>query len=122
MLEMRLIDEKPYISVFYKNTTAEPEAMNIPRCGPSCPLDKMFTLYKDLLPTDWEAECKLPLMTMSYEEKLFCIVAVTVLVTSCLALLLVLMLVYAAITYNRRRHYQELYNIRTGPSRRSQLI
>uniref|UniRef100_A0A7G3AIU4 acid phosphatase n=1 Tax=Lutzomyia longipalpis TaxID=7200 RepID=A0A7G3AIU4_LUTLO len=127
MLEMRLIDEKPYISVFYKNTTAEPEAMNIPRCGPSCPLDKMFTLYKDLLPTDWEAECKLPLMTMSYEEKDLSspsspIVAVTVLVTSCLALLLVLMLVYAAITYNRRRHYQELYNIRTGPSRRSQLI
>uniref|UniRef100_A0A1L8DYR1 acid phosphatase n=2 Tax=Nyssomyia neivai TaxID=330878 RepID=A0A1L8DYR1_9DIPT len=127
MLEMRLIDEKPYISVFYKNTTAEPEPMNIPRCGKSCPLDKMFSLYNDALPTDWEDECKLPLMTMSYEEMEISsssssIVAVTVLVTSCLALLLVLMLVYAAITYNRRRSYQEFYNIRVGPSRRTQLI
>ncbi|XP_055697004.1 prostatic acid phosphatase isoform X2 [Phlebotomus papatasi] len=68
MLEMRLIDDKPYISVFYKNTTAEPQPMNIPRCGRSCPLDKMFDLYRDVLPVDWEAECKLPLMTMSYEE------------------------------------------------------
>uniref|UniRef100_A0A6B2EF65 acid phosphatase n=1 Tax=Phlebotomus kandelakii TaxID=1109342 RepID=A0A6B2EF65_9DIPT len=68
MLEMRLIEDKPYISVFYKNTTAEPEPMYIPQCGKSCPLKKMFQLYSDLLPHDWEAECKLPLMTMSYEE------------------------------------------------------
>ncbi|XP_059611252.1 prostatic acid phosphatase isoform X2 [Phlebotomus argentipes] len=68
MLELRLFDGKPFVSVFYKNTTAEPEAMDIPRCGKSCPLEKMFLLYADLLPDDWESECKLPLMTMSYEE------------------------------------------------------
>ncbi|GAB0094173.1 prostatic acid phosphatase [Sergentomyia squamirostris] len=126
MMEMRLIDNQPYISVYYKNTTAEPEAMNIPNCGPSCPLDKMFTLYEDLLPTDWESECKLPLMTMSYEEvdnssSSSSIVAVTVIVTSCLALLLVLLLAYAGITYQRRRHYQELYTYH-GSTIRTQLI
>jgi lysosomal acid phosphatase len=68
MIELHLIDQRPYISVFYKNTSAEPEAMYIPNCGQRCPLDKMFELYEAVLPVDWEQECQLSMLSMPYVD------------------------------------------------------
>lgn len=68
LLEMRINDQnKPYISVFYKNTTAEPSALQIPDCGVACPLETMFDLYEDILPHNWEEECQM--LMFEYGEK-----------------------------------------------------
>lgn len=69
MLELRVDDRNtPLVSVFYRNTTAEPQPLHIPGCGPSCPLNKMIDLYYDVLPEDWQAECQRSTLTMTYGE------------------------------------------------------
>lgn len=69
MMELRVDDNNtPLVSVFYRNTTAEPEPLYIPGCGISCPLTKMNKLYQDVLPEDWHAECQRSTLTMTYEE------------------------------------------------------
>lgn len=68
MLELRKINGSPFVSIYYRNTTEEPIAMNIPNCGQSCPLKKMFELYKNVLPIDWENECQISMLAMTYEE------------------------------------------------------
>ncbi|XP_032595749.1 prostatic acid phosphatase isoform X2 [Drosophila grimshawi] len=69
MLELRVdANNMPLVSVFYKNTTAEPLPMNIPNCGVSCPLAKLIDLYADVLPGNWVDECKRSTLTMTYEE------------------------------------------------------
>lgn len=59
MIELRILNEIPFVSVFYKNTTEEPKPMFIPDCGTMCPLDVMIKLYKDVLPDDWTNECRM---------------------------------------------------------------
>lgn len=60
MIELRKSTSNQFfISIYYKNTTKEPSPMNIPGCGTVCPLDKMYSLYNDVIPKDWESECKL---------------------------------------------------------------
>lgn len=68
MLELRIVGVKPFVSVFYKNTTAEPTAMYIPNCGTLCPLEKLYDLYAPLLPQNWESECQMSMLSMSYVE------------------------------------------------------
>lgn len=69
MLELRVDNSNtPLVSVFYKNTTAEPQPLDIPGCGVSCPLKKLVKIYQDVLPMDWERECKRSTMMMTYEE------------------------------------------------------
>ncbi|XP_035775873.1 prostatic acid phosphatase-like [Anopheles albimanus] len=58
----------PYVQVFYKNTTNEPFLLPIPGCGERCPLDEMFKIYDDILPKNWDSECELSLLSMSYVE------------------------------------------------------
>lgn len=69
LFELR-IDEhnQPFVSIFYKNTSAEPTLLNIPDCGVACPLERMYTIYKDILPVNWEKECRLSTMMMTYDE------------------------------------------------------
>lgn len=66
MIELRLLNKIPFVSVFYKNTTEEPKPMFIPECGTMCPLDVMIKLYKDVLPDDWINECRMPKQTLGY--------------------------------------------------------
>lgn len=57
-----------YVSVFYKNTSAEPEPMNIPNCGMRCPLSQTFKVYEDILPENWERECQVSFLSLTYVE------------------------------------------------------
>ncbi|XP_058129225.1 prostatic acid phosphatase [Anopheles ziemanni] len=60
---------EPYVQVFYKNTTADvPFSLPIPGCGERCPLAKMFEIYDEIIPKDWESECQLSMLSMSYVE------------------------------------------------------
>jgi lysosomal acid phosphatase len=64
MFELREYSDGHRVQVFYKNTTAEPKPLDLPGCGTSCPLDKMFELYKTVLPVHWADECTLSLLQM----------------------------------------------------------
>lgn len=70
MLELRIIDNTPHVALVYKrgpqDTTAE--HMEIPECGKYCPLSKMFDLYENVMPRDWDEECRLGTLTISYED------------------------------------------------------
>lgn len=68
MLELRLLNDVPVVQIFYKNTTAEPLLMSIPYCGVSCPLAKMYELYEPVLPGNFEDECRMSMLAMTYEE------------------------------------------------------
>lgn len=58
----------PYVSIYYKNTTSEPEPMAIPNCGKRCPLNQMFDVYSDVLPDNWNRECQVSIMSLTYVE------------------------------------------------------
>ncbi|XP_052899649.1 prostatic acid phosphatase [Anopheles moucheti] len=70
MLELRqpANGEQAYVEIFYKNTTTEPFQLTVPGCTAQCPLDKMFEIYDSMMPKDWESECQLSLLSMSYVE------------------------------------------------------
>lgn len=70
LFELRSYSDGYRVQVFYKNTTAEPEPLNLPGCGPSCPLDKMFEIYKGVIPVSWEKECALSLLQMPLAESI----------------------------------------------------
>ncbi|XP_062121652.1 LOW QUALITY PROTEIN: prostatic acid phosphatase [Drosophila sulfurigaster albostrigata] len=102
MFELRVNDQnKPLVSLFYKNTTAEPLPMDIPGCGVSCPLEKLFQLYEDVLPVDWDAECQRSTLTMTYEEAN--LGAATAMLIGIIAALLCIS--YGLMVYYRRRNY-----------------
>lgn len=47
-----------YVQVFYRNSTAGDLApLDIPNCGTKCPLNQLFELYKEILPSDFKTEC-----------------------------------------------------------------
>lgn len=45
-------DNEYYVQLFYRRDNSEYiPPINIPNCGIKCPLDSLFSLYKDILPT-----------------------------------------------------------------------
>ncbi|KAF5290084.1 hypothetical protein FQA39_LY14865 [Lamprigera yunnana] len=49
------------VEVFLRNSTnptAEPHHLRIPNCDYFCPLDKLISLTKSVIPVNWEEECK----------------------------------------------------------------
>lgn len=52
-------DKDYYIQLFYRaNGEENPSALDIPRCGKKCDLDKFHELYRDIIPDDFESECR----------------------------------------------------------------
>lgn len=64
LFELRQYGKDYRVQVFYKNSTANPAPLDLPGCGTSCPLDKMFEVYKEVLPVNWDDECALSLLQM----------------------------------------------------------
>lgn len=70
LFELYKLKNEYTVKIFYRNTTDENlTPLNIPNCGPNCPLNKLFEIYKDVLPEDdFYTECKIPVLSMTYEE------------------------------------------------------
>lgn len=54
-----------HVEIYYKRDRGEDEVplkpLFIPNCGEKCPLEKLYEIYNDILPTqDFETECRLP--------------------------------------------------------------
>lgn len=73
LFELRELNGENFVQVFYKNST-EARLLDLPNCGTLCPLDKMFLIYKEILPENWERECATSILQMpldvSIEESL----------------------------------------------------
>ena len=62
LFDLRLKNDKPHLEIFYKRnaTTTEATPLYVPDCGYSCPLEKLYRLYDDILPKgDIAEECGL---------------------------------------------------------------
>ncbi|XP_046672861.1 prostatic acid phosphatase-like [Homalodisca vitripennis] len=60
LLELRLIDQDYFVTLFYRNSTvSEPLLLTMKSCSAVCPLEQFLTLIQPLLPEDWHQECQL---------------------------------------------------------------
>uniref|UniRef100_A0A1Q3F398 acid phosphatase n=1 Tax=Culex tarsalis TaxID=7177 RepID=A0A1Q3F398_CULTA len=59
---------EPYVSVYYKNSSAEPTLLTVPGCGQRCPLSQTFKVYEDVLPENWKRECQVSFLSLTYVE------------------------------------------------------
>lgn len=62
LFEIRIRKNVPYMEIFYKRSadTKTLELLYIPKCGYACPLQKLYTLYDNILPkNDIQTECNL---------------------------------------------------------------
>lgn len=108
LLEMRIDNKKPLISIFYKTTSEDPKPLDIPGCGIQCPLAKMYELYSDVIPDVWESECDItnPFPNFSFlisddDRRSFAMNALAIVVI----LVLLTTLIYLGAVYYRRRSY-----------------
>lgn len=108
LFELKKINEKYVVQVFYKNTTDEPRLLELPNCGSSCPLNKMFEIYRDVLPVNYDDECTLSLLQMplnvSVEESLSLL---TIFVFIGLMLIVGIFVLFIATVYKRRDYLSE---------------
>lgn len=61
-----------YVDIFYKPfEDTEPTKLFIPNCDEKCPLNKIYELYRDIIPTeDFNTECRIT-QTQRNEENNF---------------------------------------------------
>ncbi|XP_018561726.1 prostatic acid phosphatase-like isoform X2 [Anoplophora glabripennis] len=54
-----LATDKYGVEIYLRNSTSvPPHKMTLPGCDTFCPLEKLVTLTKDVIPEKWEEECK----------------------------------------------------------------
>lgn len=59
---------EPYVSVYYKNSSADATLLSIPGCGKKCALSQTFKVYQDILPESWKRECQVSFLSLTYVE------------------------------------------------------
>lgn len=105
LFELREINDGHFVQVFYKNTT-EARLLDLPNCGTLCPLEKMFEVYKDVLPNHWENECRLSILQMpldvNIEESLS---LMTIFGFVVLMFLVSMFVLFIATVYKQRKDY-----------------
>lgn len=115
MFELRKISVDDYrVQVFYKNTTADPEPLDLPNCGTLCPLDKMFEIYKEVLPVNWDDECTLSLFQMPLAESVDDSISKTTIFSFVVLMLAAGILVLFIATAYKRRDYEKWNNFNEG--------
>lgn len=63
--ELHKSNDEYHVEIYYKSYRGEDpvplEPLSIPNCGKKCPLEKLYEIYKDILPTeDFDTECHVP--------------------------------------------------------------
>lgn len=115
MLELRqsTSGDEPYVSVYYKNSTEEPEPMAIPTCGKRCPLNQMFAVYSAILPDNWQRECQVSILSLTYvEADMSSSTSVIGIVFLSMVGVLVVALAMGAYLRRRRSYYNDKWYLR----------
>lgn len=106
MLELRQPPSgEPYVSIYYKNTTAEPEAMDIPSCGKRCPLRQMFEVYEDVIPDEWDRECQVSMDYLETNVGDSSVSTISIVTIVAIAITVMLILMVLVVWRNRCRRY-----------------
>lgn len=64
LFELHEDTDKYIVKVFYRNdTNEEPYLLNLPDCPAPCTIDAFAESIKTLLPTDWDEECRIPMIS-----------------------------------------------------------
>lgn len=61
LFELYKEDDSYFMQLFYKNSTATKfPALEIPNCSKKCPLEKLYEIHREILPTKaFDEECAL---------------------------------------------------------------
>lgn len=64
MFELHQINGTFHVELYYKQERGEDlvplQPLLIPYCGQKCPLNKLYEIYRDIIPTeDFDTECRL---------------------------------------------------------------
>ncbi|KAJ8313722.1 hypothetical protein KUTeg_008283 [Tegillarca granosa] len=94
IIELHQNSEGYYVNILYKNETDKAYNLTVPGCQKDCMFTDFIKLTKDVIPTDWEAECGLPSNSTT--------VIVSIILGGILFLLLVT-LVITCFHYQRKR-------------------
>ena len=112
LIELRLIDRNPFVSIFYKNSSAEPKPLFIPKCGTMCPLGDMLDLYQPVLPEDWAQECQLSMLQMTYVDvdiqSTFSMFTISMILMMSVAVLVVILVFYRRRSFNNDKWYYRI--------------
>ena len=114
MFELRKYGDDLRVQVFYKNTTADPQPIDLPGCGTSCPLDKMFEVYKEVLPVNWADECTLSLFQMPLSVSVDDSISKSTIFAFVALMMIAGFLVLFIATVYKRRDYEKWNNFNDG--------
>lgn len=111
IIELHQNSEGYYVNILYKNETDKAYNLTVPGCQKDCMFTDFIKLTKDVIPTDWEAECGLP--SNSTSSKLTLPVIVSIILGGILFLLLVTLVITCfhyqrkrGVTYNKFNEFQ----------------
>ncbi|CAG9807128.1 unnamed protein product [Chironomus riparius] len=104
LIELIQLQDNYYVQVYYKNST-EPILLDLPGCGTACPLNRMFEVYKDVLPVNWDEECTLSLLQMPLDINVEESLSLVTIFGFIAVMLFVGMIVLIIATVYKRRDY-----------------
>ncbi|XP_015610426.1 prostatic acid phosphatase [Cephus cinctus] len=115
LMELRVNTKEQYfVTISYKNSSAEPTLLTIPGCLALCPLHQFVKLTKDTIPEDWEKECVLD--WEQHESSINLTTIFGILTSSILMLIsLVFMIIGFVYWHYKREHNQYYRRLTTDP-------
>ncbi|KAJ8680223.1 hypothetical protein QAD02_016010 [Eretmocerus hayati] len=108
LLELRINAQNNYIvTVFYKNSSAEPVLLTLPGCIAACPLKQFIKLTKDVVPGNWERECLMDYTRFRLSYDIVPVIAI--LATSVLMLIIIMTIIMMCVYSHFKREHKPYY-------------
>jgi hypothetical protein len=109
-LHQNELNNNYFVRIYYYNETLTqtyPYLLSLPNCDylTDCPLDKFFSLTKELIPEDWDKECGIEDKSLVDNKWSFNLLVVILLV---ICLVLIILLVYNKFLLGKRQSYQTI--------------
>ncbi|EZA59943.1 prostatic acid phosphatase [Ooceraea biroi] len=104
LVELRTNTKHQYfVTVSYKNSSAEETLLTLPGCASLCPLDEFINLTRSVVPENWENECLMGWDDITSND------VITLLTSSVLMLVLLVLLVIAFVYWRHKREHKQYY-------------
>ncbi|XP_029176246.1 prostatic acid phosphatase-like [Nylanderia fulva] len=104
LIELRTNSRNQYfVTISYKNTTAEPLLMTLPGCITLCPLDEFINLTRNVVPENWDRECLVGWEDVNSSD------VIVILASSILMLVLLVLLIISFIYWHHKKEHRQYY-------------
>ncbi|RZF41879.1 hypothetical protein LSTR_LSTR005341 [Laodelphax striatellus] len=109
LIELREKDNGHFVTVSYRNSSADATLLTIPGCATLCPFNQFVNIFKPLIPSDWKSECHgQKLFSLSGDLLHHSLVLPLLLTTMILALLLLTSMLLFWQKHRPARFYRKL--------------